>query len=137
MSAPDVAARSLARLKQLGVSLAIDDFGTGHSSLARLKMFNVDRLKIDASIVTDCAADAFDAALCKATIALGRALGLEVVAEGVESSEQWQFLAQEHCTSVQGYLFARPMPAQQTFQFLRATLAAPRLRLRRGPAAPA
>jgi len=132
MSAPDVAARSLARLKQLGVSLAIDDFGTGHSSLARLKMFNVDRLKIDQSIVTDCAADAYDAALCKATIALGRALGLEVVAEGVETPEQWQFLAQEHCTSVQGYLFARPMPATEAFEFLRATLAAPRLRA--GPA---
>jgi diguanylate cyclase (GGDEF)-like protein/PAS domain S-box-containing protein len=128
MSAPDVAARSLARLKQLGVSLAIDDFGTGHSSLARLKMFNVDRLKIDQSIVTDCAADAYDAALCRATIALGRALGLEVVAEGVETPEQWQFLAQEHCTSVQGYLFARPMPASEAFEFLRATLAAPRLR---------
>ncbi len=128
MSAPDVAARSLARLKQLGVSLAIDDFGTGHSSLARLKMFNVDRLKIDGSIVTDCAADAYDAALCRATIALGRALGLEVVAEGVETSEQWQFLAQEQCTSVQGYLFARPMPAEEAFHFLRAALAAPRLR---------
>jgi diguanylate cyclase (GGDEF)-like protein/PAS domain S-box-containing protein len=128
MSAPDVAARSLARLKQLGVSLAIDDFGTGHSSLARLKMFNVDRLKIDQSIVTDCAADAYDAALCKATIALGRALGLEVVAEGVETPEQWQFLAQEHCTSVQGYLFARPMPAPEAFEFLRTSLAAPRLR---------
>jgi len=128
MSAPEVAERSLARLKQLGISLAIDDFGTGHSSLARLKMFNVDRLKIDASIVTDCASDAFDGALCKATIALGRALGLEVVAEGVETSEQWQFLAQEHCTSVQGFLFARPMPAAEAFDFLRATLAAPRLR---------
>jgi diguanylate cyclase (GGDEF)-like protein/PAS domain S-box-containing protein len=128
MSAPDLAARSLARLKQIGVSLAIDDFGTGHSSLARLKMFNVDRLKIDRSIVTDCTADAYDATLCRATIALGRALGLDVVAEGVETQEQWQFLAQENCTSVQGYLFARPMPAADAFQFLRATLAAPRLR---------
>ncbi|MGH8221070.1 MAG: sensor domain-containing protein [Steroidobacteraceae bacterium] len=128
MSAPDLAARSLARLKQIGVSLAIDDFGTGHSSLARLKMFNVDRLKIDRTIVTDCAADAYDATLCRATIALGRALGLDVVAEGVETQEQWQFLAQEHCNSVQGYLFARPMPAAEAFQFLRATLAAPRLR---------
>lgn len=128
MSAPDLAARSLARLKQIGVSLAIDDFGTGHSSLARLKMFNVDRLKIDRSIVTDCTADTYDAALCRATIALGRALGLDVLAEGVETQEQWQFLAQEHCNAVQGYLFARPMPAAEAFQFLRVTLAAPRLR---------
>jgi diguanylate cyclase (GGDEF)-like protein/PAS domain S-box-containing protein len=136
MSAPDLAARSLARLKQLGVSLAIDDFGTGHSSLARLKMFNVDRLKIDRSIVTDCTADAYDATLCRATIALGRALGLKVVAEGVETQEQWHFLAQEHCTTVQGYLFARPMPAAQAFQFLEATLAAPRLRAQPGSARP-
>jgi len=132
MSAPDLAARSLARLKQLGVSLAIDDFGTGHSSLARLKMFNVDRLKIDKSIVMDCTADAYDATLCRAMIALGRALGLEVIAEGVETQEQWQFLAQEQCTFVQGYLFARPMPAADAFQFLRATLAAPRLRAHPG-----
>jgi diguanylate cyclase (GGDEF)-like protein/PAS domain S-box-containing protein len=129
MSSPELAVRHLARLKSLGVALAIDDFGTGHSSLSRLKLFNVDCLKIDRSLVKDCAADAYDAALCRATIALGRALGLEVVAEGVETQEQWQFLAQEHCSNIQGYLLARPMPASDAFAFLKAALSSPRLRV--------
>jgi diguanylate cyclase (GGDEF)-like protein/PAS domain S-box-containing protein len=128
MSSPELAVRHLAALKALGVTLSIDDFGTGHSSLSRLKLFNVDCLKIDRSLVKDCAADAYDAALCRATIALGRALGLEVVAEGVETQEQWQFLAHEHCSNIQGYLLARPMPASEMFAFLKAALEAPRLR---------
>jgi diguanylate cyclase (GGDEF)-like protein/PAS domain S-box-containing protein len=128
MSSPELAVRHLARLKTLGVTLSIDDFGTGHSSLSRLKLFNVDCLKIDRSLVKDCAADAYDAALCRATIALGRALGLEVVAEGVETQEQWQFLAQERCSNIQGYLLARPMPAGDAFAFLKAALSSPRLR---------
>jgi diguanylate cyclase (GGDEF)-like protein/PAS domain S-box-containing protein len=128
MRSPEVAERHLARLKALGVTLCIDDFGTGHSSLSRLKFLNVDCLKIDRSLVTDCAVDPYDAALCRATIALGRALGLEVVAEGVETQEQWQFLAQEHCNSIQGFLVARPMPAAEAFTFLTATLEMPRLR---------
>jgi diguanylate cyclase (GGDEF)-like protein/PAS domain S-box-containing protein len=128
MSSPELAVRHLARLKSLGVTLSIDDFGTGHSSLSRLKLFNVDCLKIDRSLVKDCAADAYDAALCRATIALGRALGLEVVAEGVETQEQWQFLAQERCSNIQGYLLARPMPASDAFAFLKAALTSPRLR---------
>ncbi|HUK02457.1 MAG TPA: EAL domain-containing protein [Steroidobacteraceae bacterium] len=128
MSSPEQAVRHLAKLKTLGVTLAIDDFGTGHSSLSRLKLFNVDCLKIDRSLVKDCAADAYDGALCRATIALGRALGLEVVAEGVETHEQWQFLAQERCSNIQGYLLARPMPRADVFAFLKSALEAPRLR---------
>ena len=128
MKSPEIAERHLARLKTLGVRLSIDDFGTGHSSLARLKLLNVDCLKIDRTLVTGCAVDPYDAALCRASIALGRALGLEVVAEGVETQEQWQFLAQEHCSSIQGYLVARPMPVAEAFAFLRATLEMPRLR---------
>jgi EAL domain-containing protein (putative c-di-GMP-specific phosphodiesterase class I) len=133
MSSPELAVRHLARLKSLGVTLSIDDFGTGHSSLSRLKLFNVDCLKIDRSLVKDCAADAYDAALCRATIALGRALGLEVVAEGVETQEQWQFLAQERCSNIQGYLLARPMPASDAFAFLKAALTSPRLRALAAP----
>jgi diguanylate cyclase (GGDEF)-like protein/PAS domain S-box-containing protein len=129
MRSPEVAERHLARLKALGVTLSIDDFGTGHSSLSRLKRLNVDCLKIDRSLVKDCAVDPYDAALCRATIALGRALGLEIVAEGVETQEQWQFLAQEHCSSIQGFLVARPMPAAEAFAFLRTTLEMPRLRV--------
>jgi diguanylate cyclase (GGDEF)-like protein/PAS domain S-box-containing protein len=129
MRSPEVAERHLARLKALGITLSIDDFGTGHSSLAHLKLLNVDCLKIDGSLVRDCAVDAYDAALCRATIALGRALGLVVVAEGVEMQEQWQFLAQEQCSAIQGYLIARPMPASEAFAFLRNALEMPRLRV--------
>jgi len=128
MRSPELAARHLARLRALGVSLAIDDFGTGHSSLARLKLLNVDCVKIDRSLVKDCTANAHDAALCRAAIALGLALGLEVVAEGVETQEQRQFLAQEHCSTIQGYLLARPMPAREAFALVRSLLAVPRLR---------
>jgi diguanylate cyclase (GGDEF)-like protein/PAS domain S-box-containing protein len=128
MRSPEVAERHLARLKALGIVLSIDDFGTGHSSLSRLKLLNVDCLKIDGSLVKDCAVDPYDAALCRATIALGRALGLEVVAEAVETQEQWQFLAQEHCNSIQGFIVARPMPVTEAFAFLRNTLEMPRLR---------
>jgi diguanylate cyclase (GGDEF)-like protein/PAS domain S-box-containing protein len=129
MRSPEIAERQLAQLKSHGVTLSIDDFGTGHSSLSRLKLLNVDCLKIDRSLVKDCAVDPYDAALCKATIALGRALGLEVVAEGVETQEQWQFLATEHCNSIQGFLVARPMPADEAFDFLSTTLEMPRLRV--------
>jgi diguanylate cyclase (GGDEF)-like protein/PAS domain S-box-containing protein len=128
MRSPELAARHLARLRALGVSLAIDDFGTGHSSLARLKLLNVDCVKIDRSLVEDCTADPHDAALCRAAIALGLALGLEVVAEGVETQEQRQFLTQEHCSTIQGYVVAPPMPAAEAFGLLRSLLEVPRLR---------
>jgi EAL domain-containing protein (putative c-di-GMP-specific phosphodiesterase class I) len=110
------------------VSLAIDDFGTGHSSLSRLKLLNVDCVKIDRSLVEDCAADPHDAALCRAAIALGLALGLEVVAEGVETQDQRQFLAQEHCSTIQGFLIAAPMPAAEAFSLVKSLLEVPRLR---------
>jgi EAL domain-containing protein (putative c-di-GMP-specific phosphodiesterase class I) len=134
MRSPDLAVRHLAKLKALGVVLAIDDFGTGHSSLSRLKLFEVDCLKIDRSLVKDCAIDPYDAALCRATIALGRALGLEVVAEGVETQEQWQFLAHENCARIQGFLLARPMTADRTLEYLRAAFETPRLRAAAGQA---
>ncbi len=128
MRSPELAARHLARLRMLGVSLAVDDFGTGHSSLSRLKLLNVDCVKIDRSLVEDCTADPHDAALCRAAIALGLALGLEVVAEGVETQDQRQFLAQEHCSTIQGYLVAPPMPAGEAFSFVQSLLEVPRLR---------
>ncbi|MDB6008458.1 MAG: hypothetical protein JWL65_708 [Gammaproteobacteria bacterium] len=128
MRSPELAARHLARLRALGVSLAVDDFGTGHSSLARLKLLNVDCVKIDRSLVEDCTADPHNAALCRAAIALGLALGLEVVAEGVETQEQRQFLTQEHCSTIQGYLVAPPMPAEEAFSLLSSLFEVPRLR---------
>ena len=127
MRSPALAARHLARLRTLGVSVAIDDFGTGHSSLSRLKLLNVNCVKIDQSLIKDCAANAHDAALCRAAIALGLALGLEVVAEGVETEAQRQFLALEHCSTIQGYLIARPMPAADAFALARSLLTVPRM----------
>jgi len=78
--------------------------------------------------VKDCAADAFDGALCRATIALGRALGMEVVAEGVETQEQWQFLAHEQCSNIQGFLLAKPMPASDLQAYLMASIEPLRLK---------
>jgi diguanylate cyclase (GGDEF)-like protein/PAS domain S-box-containing protein len=127
MRSPALAARHVARLRTLGVSVALDDFGTGHSSLARLKLLNVNCVKIDQSLVRDCTDNAHDAALCRAAIALGIALGLEVVAEGVETEAQRQFLAIEHCSTVQGYLIARPMPGDDAFALARSLLSLPRL----------
>ena len=110
MDQPDAAEATMRRLKRLGVRLAMDDFGTGYSSLAALKRFPMDCVKIDRSFVRDIPADAGDAALTRAIIAMGHSLGLHVVAEGVERSDQLDFLRKEGCDEYQGYLFAQPMP---------------------------
>ena len=91
--------------------LAIDDFGTGHSSLARLRDYAFDELKIDRSFVNDL--DRGDSAFVTAQIALAHALGMQVVAEGVETAAQLAVLRNQGCNQVQGYLLARPMPADQ------------------------
>lgn len=104
----DAIAKMLA-LRGIGISFALDDFGTGYSSLAYLKRLPFDQVKIDRSFVEDLLSDANAAAICKAVIVLGRTLGLEVVAEGVESENQWQILRDEGCAAVQGYLFGQPM----------------------------
>ena len=128
MRSPELAARHLGALRALGVRLALDDFGTGHSSLSRIKLLNVDCVKIDRSLINDCTESAHGAALCRAAIALGLALGLEVVAEGVETQEERQFLAQERCSTIQGFLLARPMPARDAFALVRSLLELPRLK---------
>lgn len=105
------ARRVLERLREMGVSVALDDFGTGHSALGYLKELPIDRLKIDKCFVRDLASDAKDRFLLRAVIALGRARGLSVTAEGVEDPRQLRFLAASGCHHVQGYLIGTARPA--------------------------
>ncbi|WP_428643129.1 bifunctional diguanylate cyclase/phosphodiesterase [Roseibium sp.] len=108
--------------RRLGVKLAIDDFGTGYSSLAALKSFPLTRLKIDRSFIRDLDFDESDRCITRAIISLGRELGLNVVAEGVETAKQQAFLASCRCETVQGYHFGRPMSAKKLGRLLGMTL---------------
>ncbi len=111
MQHTDIALATLKRLKQLGVSVAIDDFGTGHSSLAYLKRFPVDRLKVDRSFTAELPGDADQCAIVSAIVALAHALDIQVVGEGVETEAQREFLRNCGCDYLQGYLLGKPVDA--------------------------
>ena len=96
-----------------GIQVALDDFGTGYSSLAYLKKFDIDYLKIDRAFVNNMETDSADRALCEAIIVMAHKLGLRVIAEGVETAEQRDFLTAAGCDFAQGYLFSKPVPAEQ------------------------
>jgi predicted signal transduction protein with EAL and GGDEF domain len=115
----------LDRLSGMGVRLSIDDFGTGYSSLAYLKRLPVDEIKIDRSFVMNMAHDEDDAVIVRSTIDLGRNLGLEVVAEGVETVEAWERLKALGCTIAQGYYLSPPMAPERLGEWLRAKTARP------------
>jgi EAL domain-containing protein (putative c-di-GMP-specific phosphodiesterase class I)/ActR/RegA family two-component response regulator len=110
----------LAALKTLGIRLSLDDFGTGYSNLSYLKRFPLDYLKVDRSFVQDVTTSPDDAAIVRAIISLGHSLGLAIVAEGVETDAQVEWLRRERCEQIQGYVFSRPLPAAQFEALLRS-----------------
>ena len=113
MKDADAALETLRGLKALGAGLAIDDFGTGYSSLSYLRSFPIDALKVDRSFVREVPARSDDAAIVTAIIAMARSLKLRVIAEGVESDVQQDWLRSHGCDEIQGYLISRPLPAEQ------------------------
>jgi len=125
MRHPEQAIKILQQISDLGVALSIDDFGTGQSSLNYLKRFPVNRLKIDRSFVNDIQPGSEDCAIVKAIIAMGHGLDLSVIAEGIETEIQQQFLSDLNCDEAQGYLISRPMPAAEMTELLKRRTADP------------
>src|SRR5262249_29878929 len=113
------AVRVLDAIQGRGIRLAIDDFGTGYSSMSLMKQFPIDTIKIDRSFVRDLAQDSEDQAIAQAIISMGKALGMTVVAEGVETAAQQAFLRALHCDEMQGYLFSKPVPPRELAKLLR------------------
>jgi diguanylate cyclase (GGDEF)-like protein len=121
------AINTLDAIQARGVRLAIDDFGTGYSSMSMMKQFPIDTIKIDRSFIRDLADNVEDQAIATAIINMGKALGLTIVAEGVETSEQGAFLRAGACDELQGYLFSKPLPAAEIPEALLPLMCSPRL----------
>jgi diguanylate cyclase (GGDEF)-like protein len=115
---PDASIEILRQISALGVKVAVDDFGTGYSSLSYLKKLPINKLKIDQSFVRDLPHDEEDAAISKAIVALGQSLNLEIIAEGVETKDQKEFLINNGCENIQGYYYSKPLPAQEIVAIL-------------------
>jgi len=115
----ELAVQKLVAIRNLGVRLAIDDFGTGYSSLSQLKRFPIDSVKIDRSFIRGIPQDKDDMAITEAILALGKTLGVTIVAEGVETCEQQAFLQRHACHEMQGFYFSRPIPPEEFEQFYR------------------
>ncbi|GAB4314358.1 MAG: hypothetical protein Kow0059_06090 [Candidatus Sumerlaeia bacterium] len=118
MSEVETNITALNHLKSRGIRLTIDDFGTGYSSLAYLKRFSIDRLKVDRSFVRDLTVDSSDASIIEGILRIAGSLGIDVIAEGVETREQLEFLRRLGCSGVQGYLISRPIPPDELALFL-------------------
>lgn len=123
MQHPEYAENILSAITDLGIHISIDDFGTGYSSLSHLKRFSVNTLKIDKSFVRDVILNSTDAAIATAIIAMGNSLNLNVIAEGVETQEQYDFLKENNCGQVQGFLFSRPLPSDEFIAVLKKNIA--------------
>jgi diguanylate cyclase (GGDEF)-like protein/PAS domain S-box-containing protein len=118
MAQPDETVRVLDVLHDMGVTLALDDFGTGYSSLSYLRMFPLDKLKLDRSFVEEIGQNIDGQVICDATIGLAQNLGLQLIAEGVETEEQLDYLKARGCNLVQGYLFSRPIPGDEVMAYI-------------------
>ncbi len=135
LAQPERSAQTLRALKRLGVRLALDDFGTGYSSLGYLKHYPFDLLKIDRLFVANVSRDPHDAAIVRSTVELAHNLGMEVLAEGVETPGQWRFLARYGCDQAQGFLLSRPIPPEtvETLLMERRDLRPPEARSEQAP----
>jgi len=113
---------TLHQLHGLGIQISIDDFGTGYSSLIYLKRLPIGKIKIDQSFVRDICIDPEDRAIANAVISLGHSMKMQVIAEGVETLEQLEYLRTQECDEIQGFYFSRPLPAEGFAQLVREGL---------------
>jgi EAL domain-containing protein (putative c-di-GMP-specific phosphodiesterase class I) len=118
MDHPERAIEQLSTIKELGIGIALDDFGTGYSSFSYLHRFPIDTLKIDRSFISDICKKTEHAEIVAAIIAMSHILKLRVIAEGIETEEQLRLLVDKDCDIIQGYLFSRPLPAEEMTQLL-------------------